>query len=195
MHAADPHSTTAQILSEEPHLHRVAQRLARSPNDADDLVQDTLLRAFRARARFQPGTSIRAWTTTILRHTFITGALRSRRRRLQNDTDAGSLLGHAPARRAIPARGPLQYEALVETLEDPVKRALDQVPWLYRAPLLTAIDELSSAEIAGALKVPKGTVMSRIHRARERLRAELHTVDARRYRRRGPAGGAASGAS
>ena len=189
MHAADPHSTTAQILSEEPHLHRVAQRLARSPNDADDLVQDTLLRAFRARARFKPGTSIRAWTTTILRHTFITGALRSRRRRLQNDTDAGSLLGHAPARRAIQARGPLAYEALVETLEDPVKRALDQVPWLYRAPLLmSAIDELSSAEIAGALKVPKGTVMSRIHRARERLRAELHAVDARRFRRRGPGG-------
>jgi RNA polymerase sigma-70 factor (ECF subfamily) len=189
MYAHDVDSTTGQILCEEPHLRRVAQRLARSAADVDDLVQDTLLRAYGARARFRPGTSIRAWTTTILRHVFITGAARARRRRVHNDCDAGDALERTPARETAPAASAEGYAAFQDCLEDPVKRALDQVPWLYRTPLLMfAVDELSCDQIAGALAVPKGTVMSRIHRARERLRRELHDADPRRFRRRGPRG-------
>jgi RNA polymerase sigma-70 factor (ECF subfamily) len=185
----DLEATTGQILCEEPHLRRVARRLTRSANDVDDLVQEALLHAYGARAAFRPGTSIRAWTTTILRHVFISGAVRERRRRVRNDSDAGEALEHAVARRKPPAVTSAAYESFAETLEDPVKRALDDVPALYRTPLLMfAVDDLSCDQIAGALSVPRGTVMSRIHRARERLRAALHDEDPRRYRRRGPRG-------
>src|SRR5262245_5557365 len=81
--------TVEQILGEASHLRRLARRLTKCEADADDLVQNTMMRAFVARARFKPGTSIRAWTRTILRRVFLTDAERVRRRRLENDTDAG----------------------------------------------------------------------------------------------------------
>src|SRR5262245_48824345 len=86
----EPRGTTVElILGERDRLLNVARRLTRCEHDAQDLVQDTMLRAYRARARFQPGTSVRAWTTTILRRVFLTGALRSRRRGVETDTDLG----------------------------------------------------------------------------------------------------------
>jgi RNA polymerase sigma-70 factor, ECF subfamily len=168
-------SVTELILAEELHLRRVARRLVRCESDADDLVQDTLLRAFRARDRFQPGTSVRAWTTTILRRVFLTGVNRSRRRGLAADTDAGQpldcLAGAAAASsdEAMPA-----LAALLDRLDDRVKAAVERVPEIYRVPfLLAVIEELSCAEIAERLGVPQGTVMSRIHRARQRLKGDL----------------------
>src|SRR5262245_52803943 len=85
---------TELILGEEGRLKRLARRLTRCQADADDLVQTTLLRAYRARSRFEPGTSIRAWTATILRRVFLTDTARSKRRGLENDTDAGEPLDH-----------------------------------------------------------------------------------------------------
>ena len=168
-------AVTELILAEESHLRRTARRLARCEADADDLVQDTLLRAFRARDRFQPGTSIRAWTTTILRRVFLTAVVRHKRRRLETDTDSGSPLAKTPGT-AAPASSmqspPLA--TLLEHVEDDVRRALRRVPDLYLTPfLLAVIDELSCSEIAQRLGVPEGTVMSRIHRARERLKRDL----------------------
>ena len=168
-------AVTELILAEESHLRRAARRLARCEADADDLVQDTLLRAFRARDRFQPGTSVRAWTTTILRRVFLTAVVRNKRRRLETDTDSGSPLARTPGA-AAPASSmhspPLAL--LLEHVDDSVRRALRRVPDLYRTPfLLSVIDELSCSEIARRLGVPEGTVMSRIHRARERLKRDL----------------------
>jgi RNA polymerase sigma-70 factor (ECF subfamily) len=175
-HCAD--QTVNLILAEETRLRRVAARLTRCAADADDLVQDTLLRAFRARRRFQPGTSIRAWTTTILRRVFLTGALRAKRRRLETDTDSGEPLERVPGAVAPTSRdATLSLEALSERLEDPVKRALDRVPDVYRTPLLMSlVESLTCSEIAERLGVPDGTVMSRIHRARESMKRDLvHT--------------------
>jgi len=167
--------TVTLILAEETRLRRVATRLTRCTADADDLVQDTLLRAFRARRRFQPGTSIRAWTTTILRRVFLTDALRAKRRRLETDTDAGEPLDRTPGAVAPTTReSTLTVEELVERLEDPVKRALDRVPDVYRKPfLMSIVESLTCAEIAERLDVPDGTVMSRIHRARESMKRDL----------------------
>lgn len=168
-------AVTELILAEESHLRRAARRLARCEADADDLVQDTLLRAFRARDRFQPGTSVRAWTTTILRRVFLTAVVRNKRRRLETDTDSGSPLARTPGT-AAPASSTQSptLPVLLEQVEDSVRRALRRVPELYRTPfLLSVIDELSCSEIAQRLGVPEGTVMSRIHRARERLKRDL----------------------
>jgi RNA polymerase sigma-70 factor (ECF subfamily) len=176
-------STVDLILGEAPRLRRIALRLTGRAADADDLVQDTLLRAYRARARFKPGTSVKAWTTTILRRKFFTDD-RARRRRILTETDSGSALdavgGRAPAARD---EVPLDPAALGEELDDVVKRALDDVPELHRtAFLLATVRDLTCREIGHQLRVPIGTVMSRVHRARQRLRQELlaHRRDPRR---------------
>lgn len=166
-----------QILAEEARLYRLARRLTRCEADAEDLVQDTMLRAFRARDRFEPGTSMRAWTATILRRVFLTDAIRARRRGLVNDTDAGGPLagvcGTASPETGDRTDGPGR-PSFHEHVDDDVSRALGRVPPLYLTPfLLAALDGLSCAEIARRLDVPEGTVMSRIHRARERLRRDL----------------------
>jgi RNA polymerase sigma-70 factor (ECF subfamily) len=167
--------TVSLILAEETRLRRVATRLTRCAADADDLVQDTLMRAFRARRRFQPGTSIRAWTTTILRRVFLTDTLRSKRRRLETDTDSGEPLERTPGTTSPASRdATLTLEALSERLEDPVKRALERVPDVYRTPfLMSIVESLTCAQIARRLGVPDGTVMSRIHRARESMKRDL----------------------
>jgi len=168
-------STVDLILAEEIHLRGFARRLARCDSDADDLVQETMLRAYHARDRFRPGTSVRAWTTTILRRLFLTGAIRAKRRWLRTDTDLGGPLDVAVDRRASAADGPASnIDVLGERLDDEIKWALGRVPAVHReAFLLAAVQDLSCEEIGRRLGVPAGTVMSRLFRARKRLRGEL----------------------
>jgi RNA polymerase sigma-70 factor (ECF subfamily) len=175
MTAACSESTVDLILGQEPNLRLVARRLARCESDADDLVQETLLRAYLARDRFRPGTSVRAWTATILRRQFLSGQLRAKRRRVQTDTDAGWPLDAAivrnPLRDHDHAAG---LHAIANHVDDRVKRALDNIPERFRkAFLLSALWELSCEEIGQQLGVPIGTVMSRVHRARQHLRGVL----------------------
>ena len=166
--------TVGVILEEQVNLRRLARRFARCDPDRDDLVQDTLLRAFRARGRFRPGTSARAWTSTILRRVFLTSALRAKRRRIETDTDAGEPLDRAPEPPHRARERRVAIDSISEGLDDDVKRAFDGLPDLYRVPFfLLSVEQLTCVEIGARLGVPKGTVMSRIHRARERLRTEL----------------------
>ncbi len=166
-------AVTERILAEQPFLYRLASRLARRAADADDLVQETLLRAYGARERFQTGTSMRAWLATILRRLFLTSAIKTKRRATQTDTDSGDVLHLAG--QDLPASAlPLSYEQALDHVDDELKRALDRVPATYRRPfVMFALDGLSYAEIAEQLAIPVGTVMSRIHRARQRLKAGL----------------------
>jgi len=168
-------ATVDLILGEEQHLRIVARRLAGCGSDVDDLVQDTLLRAYRARARFRPGTSVRTWTTTILRRCFLTGVRRAKRRGLQTDTDAGRPLEAAADRPESPLANPMfDDQALDDWLDDTVKRALHRIPDVYRTPfVLSALRDMSYQAIGQHLHVPLGTVMSRVHRARVRLRRDL----------------------
>jgi RNA polymerase sigma-70 factor (ECF subfamily) len=174
---------TRLILDEERRLRRLARRLTRCEADAEDLVQNTLLRAYRARDRFQPGTSIHAWTATILRRVFLTDVLRTKRRGLENDTDAGGPLDRVPDEtRPETLDAKPTYPRLLETLEDPVKKALERVPDVYREPfLMSVVEDMTCSEIAERIGVPEGTVMSRIHRARERIKSRLvHSQSPRR---------------
>jgi RNA polymerase sigma-70 factor (ECF subfamily) len=189
MSVTDNPSTVDLILLEEEHLRRVARRLVRCEADADDLVQETLLRAYRARDRFTPGTCIRAWTTTILRRVFLTNARRDHRRQVQTDTDAGELLQAVPDRPDDRVTAsPSGVSVVAEHLDERVKRAIERIPATFGKPFwLAAMQDMSCAEIARLVEAPEGTVMSRIHRARERLRRDLAHYDGR-PRRRAPVG-------
>jgi RNA polymerase sigma-70 factor (ECF subfamily) len=153
----------AELLPQLRPLFGAAYRMTGNAHDAEDLVQETFLRAYRAIDRFQPGTSARAWLLTILQRVR-TDAFRRRQRRPQTVelTDEAPQVAVAPAQNAL-ASG---YEEL--------ERALSGLPETFRtAVVLRDVQDLSYAEIAEALGVPVGTVMSRIHRGRALLRAAL----------------------
>jgi RNA polymerase sigma-70 factor, ECF subfamily len=147
-----------------PHLRALygtAYRMTRNAHDAEDLVQETFLRAYRGFDRFEPGTNIRAWLFTIL-HRVRTDAFR----RAGRSPQTVEMIGEGPA---VPA----PQEALASGAED-IERALAALPEVFRvAVVLRDVEDLSYDEIAGVLDIPVGTVMSRIHRGRGLLRAAL----------------------
>jgi RNA polymerase sigma-70 factor (ECF subfamily) len=145
------------LLAEIPHLRFFALSLTRMPDRADDLVQDTLIKAWAAADRFVLGTSMRAWLFTILRNTFYSG-YRKRRREVQ-DTDgveAGKLV-------SLPTQGASM------DLED-LKFALDKLtPDQREAIMLVGASGFSYEEAAEICGCAIGTVKSRVHRARQNL--------------------------
>ncbi|MCJ2097265.1 sigma-70 family RNA polymerase sigma factor [Methylobacterium sp. E-046] len=149
-----------QLLAVAPSLRRFAISLARDATAADDLVQDTLLRAWRSQSRFQPGTNLEAWTFTILRNLFYSGQRKSRE---VEDED-----GSYTARLAIP---PDQAGRL--DLQD-VRAALDRLaPVMREALLLVTLEDLSYDEAAAVMGCQVGTVKSRVWRARDQLARAL----------------------
>lgn len=147
-----------------PHLRSLygtAYRMTRNAHDAEDLVQETFLRAYRAFDGFTPGTNIRAWLYTIL-HRARTDAFRKAGRSLKTV----ELEGEGPP-------VPPPQDALASGGED-LTRALEALPEVFRtAVVLRDVEDLSYDEIARILDVPIGTVMSRIHRGRAQLRELL----------------------
>ena len=146
-------------------LYGTALRLTRRPADAEDLVQDTLLKAFRSAHQFEPGTNLKAWLFTILHNTF----RNTRRHEGRNPVDVDS---EAVDRAADGTSAGLSPEQLLAnaTLDGDLQTALDSLPEAFRqAVWLRDVEELSYAEIARALDVPIGTVMSRISRGRRAL--------------------------
>jgi RNA polymerase sigma-70 factor (ECF subfamily) len=151
----------AEVLPFLRTLYGAAYRMTGNAYDAEDLVQETFLRAYRAFDRFRPGTNARAWLLTILQRVR-TDAFRRRQRR----PSTVELQGDGPAT-------PPSQDALASGRED-LERALRSLPGAFRdAVVLRDVQDLSYAEIAAALDIPVGTVMSRIHRGRALLRAAL----------------------
>jgi RNA polymerase sigma-70 factor, ECF subfamily len=160
-----------------PHLdalYTMAVRLARNPHDASDLVQETILRAYRFFDRFEQGTNCRAWLLTILFNNFRNGYRRSAREQpagspeeFERKLEAESLRPDAP--NSDPAAG------LAETgMEREVEAALEALPAEFReALLLVDVQELSYQEISQVLNIPIGTVKSRVSRGRSMLREAL----------------------
>jgi RNA polymerase sigma-70 factor (ECF subfamily) len=161
------------VLPEVEMLLRVARSLTPRPADAEDLVQDTLLRAFRAIDAFD-GAHPRAWLLTIMRNAEIN---RTRRRRPKLLDDQDATLDRLAATQGSGAETP---EGLVvgETFDAVVADALAQLPDRFRqVVILVDVERLSYAEAAQALGLPVGTVMSRLHRARARIRKRLVAAD------------------
>lgn len=157
------------VLPELDVLYGVAMRLTGNPHDAEDMVQETLLRAYRSIDRFD-GRHPRAWLLTILRNANINRA-RKRTPDLMHDEDR--TLATIPARGADGRDGPA--ELVVERIPDAaVVDALRRLSIDHRAVVvLVDIDGLSYREAAEVLDVPVGTVMSRLHRARHKIRTRL----------------------
>lgn len=154
------------VLPEVEVLLRVAMSLTSQPADAEDLVQDTLLRAYRAVDRFD-GRYPRAWLLTILRHAEVSRR-RVRRPYLLDDPDAD-------LDRLTPAADATPEELVVDMTFDEIVEAVFKALPLRDQQLvqLVHVDGLSYAEAAQVLGVPRGTVMSRLHRARKRMRDQL----------------------
>jgi RNA polymerase sigma-70 factor (ECF subfamily) len=164
--AAPPTDSFAEeCLAQADALYRTALRLTRNHAEAEDLVQDTFLKAFRAAGRFERGTNLRAWLFTILMNGF-----RNRRRDAGREpVDVDSETVERAENRGERAATPEQL-LLRDTLDADLQQALDALPDTFRqAVWLRDVEEFAYAEIAAMLDVPVGTVMSRISRGRRLL--------------------------
>jgi RNA polymerase sigma-70 factor (ECF subfamily) len=156
-------------------LLAVATRMTKNTAEAEDLVQDTMVKAMRARHQFEAGTNMRAWLLRILTNTFIN---RYRRGGLERSVlegpDADPLAdGWISASTMASMRDP-ESAALRPVLEREIRTALDELPEEFRlAVVLADVEELSYREIADIMGCPIGTVMSRLHRGRRLLKTRL----------------------
>lgn len=155
------------VVPEIEVLYRVARSITRNPTDAEDLVQDTMLRAYKAILRFD-GRHPRAWLLTIMRNAQI-NRVRRKRPELLHDPDT------AMERLADEDSGDVGPEGIVDaTFDAAVENAVGALPDKFREVVeLVDIQGLSYQEAADALGVPTGTIMSRLHRARTRIRKHL----------------------
>lgn len=152
-------------------LYNTAYRMTRNSEDAEDLVQETYLKAFKYYDRFEAGTNLKAWLFKIMKNTFINNY---RKRQLEPpQSDFADIEDAFESRVSEPASGPTknpEEELLDHVLDEDVQRALDSLPADYRmAVVLSDLEGFSYKEIADILEVPVGTVMSRLYRGRKRL--------------------------
>jgi RNA polymerase sigma-70 factor (ECF subfamily) len=172
--AASDDPFTTEALSYVDSLYGTALRLTRRPADAEDLVQDTYLKAFRAAHQFRRGTNLKAWLFTILHNTF----RNMRRHDGRNPVDVDSETVELAADVAGAQQTPEQLLTRA-TLDADLQSALDDMPDAFRqAVWLRDVEEFTYAEIAAMLGVPIGTVMSRISRGRRMLFERLSKMKA-----------------
>jgi RNA polymerase sigma-70 factor (ECF subfamily) len=157
-------------------LYRTALRMTRNPSDAEDLVQDALVRAYRFYDRFKPGTNFRAWLFKILTNTYINSYRRKQGRPQESsleDTEDFFLYNQIKSD-ANDAVNDVEDTVLDRLGADAIQRAIDQLPPQFRTTVqLADVEGLSYAEVAEATNVAKGTVMSRLFRGRRLLQRAL----------------------
>ena len=160
-------------------LYSAAMRMTRNAADAEDIVQETYLKAFNAYERFEAGTNLKAWMYRILTNSYINAYRKKQRRPDESDIDdiedlyLYRRLGGAES--AVLSRS-AEDELLEMFGEDEVKLALEDLPEHYRMPILLAdVEGFAYKEIAEILDVPIGTVMSRLHRGRKQLQKRLYS--------------------
>lgn len=154
-------------------LYSAAMRYTRDPVDAQDLVQETMLKAYRAFHQFEPGTNLRAWLYRVLHTTFISMYRKASRRPAENLTDE---VDDYSLYDDVRGRGfdPVAAEVLDGLTADVVKQAMADLPEAFRLVVYYAdVEGFSYKEIAEILEVPMGTVMSRLHRGRRALQKQL----------------------
>jgi RNA polymerase sigma-70 factor (ECF subfamily) len=169
---ADPFEQEA--LSYLDALYRTGLRMTRSEADAEDLVQETYIRAFRFRDQFTPGTNMKAWLFRILTNTFINTY---RRKATQpQTTELDDIEETTLHRHMTETRGdaPEPEQTLLDNIVDSeVTTALEDLPERFRTVVLLDVEGFSYKEIAEMLEIPIGTVMSRLHRGRKFLQERL----------------------
>src|SRR5262249_47547018 len=167
----------AGVLAQLDSLYRTALRMTNNPQEAEDLVQETMLKAFRFAHTYQPGTNLRAWLFRILN----TSAINRYRRQAAHPTPSSLpegeefyLYNQIRDLNGQDLSQGAEEEVLSRYLDEDVYQALNDLPYNFRmAVILADIEGLSYKEIAEALQIPIGTVMSRISRARRQLQKSL----------------------
>ena len=181
---ADLATFSADAMVHMDALYATALRMTRNAADAEDLVQETYLKAYRGYERFEAGTNLRAWLYRILTNTFI-NSYRSKQRRPQ-ESDLADVEDLYLYRRLggleSSQRGLSAEDQLMNLLsEGEVKAAIEALPEKFRLPVLMAdVEGFSYKEIAEMVDVPIGTVMSRLHRGRKALQKSLWEFAAER---------------
>jgi RNA polymerase sigma-70 factor (ECF subfamily) len=148
-----------------PRLNAAAFRLTGNHADAEDLLQETYLRAYRGFPGFEPGTNLTAWLYRILRNTFING-----HRKRQREPNTVPTDWHEPTAAAEPSAEATVLDSLTD---ERLLQALSSLPEVYRRVVLLYAEGFSYQEIAGIMGVARGTVMSRLHRGRKGLKLQL----------------------
>ena len=174
---ADQATFADQAMEFMPALYTAALRMTRNAAEAEDLVQETYLKAYRAFGSFEQGTNLKAWLYKILTNTFI-NAYRSRRRRPEQteieDVEDLYLYRRLGGLEGATAGRSAEEEVLDHFTDSDVKEALESLPETFRmAVLLADVEGFSYREIADIMEIPIGTVMSRLHRGRRALQKAL----------------------
>jgi len=174
-----PDAFEAEALSFLDALYRTALRMTRSEAEAEDLVQETYIRALRFRAQFTPGTNLKAWLFRILTNTFI-NQYRRRRARPEttelDDIEEGTLYRRMTGTGAASSSPDPEASLLDGTVDAEVKNALEELPEKFRTVVLLDVEGFAYKEIAKMLDIPIGTVMSRLHRGRKFLQKRLYDL-------------------
>lgn len=160
-----------------PSLYTAAMRMTRNSADAEDLVQETYLKAYRAYGSFQEGTNLKAWLYRILTNTYINSYRSKKRRPEEQELDEIEdlyLYRRMGGLEAVEASRSAEDELMDHFTDEEVKGALESLPEQFRLPVLMAdVEGFSYKEIAEITDVPIGTVMSRLHRGRKALQKAL----------------------
>ncbi len=158
-----------------PQLYSAALRMTRNPADAEDVVQETFLKAYRAYDSFQEGTNLKAWLYRILTNTYINRYRKAQRR--PSEVELGELQDLYLFKRLGEQSGAsesAEAEVLEQFVDADVVQALESLPDNFRMPVLLAdVEGFAYKEIAAMLDIPIGTVMSRLHRGRKALQKKL----------------------
>ncbi len=175
---AEPDTFIDDAMEYMPQLYSAAMRMTHNAADAEDLVQETYLKAYRGFSNFEAGTNLRAWLFRILTNTYINSYRSKSRRPVETELDdvedfylyrrMGGLEAARSSRSA--------EDELMDWFSDAeVKSAIEALPDSFRIPvILSDVEGFSYKEISEILDVPMGTVMSRLHRGRKSLQKQLH---------------------
>ena len=159
-----------------PHLdalYNFALRLAAEPNDAEDLVQDTIVKAYRFFSSYEKGTNAKAWLFRILKNSYINNYRKQSKRPSEVDFDEVSSF-YESIRAERTETSDLEEKMFSELIDDDLTRALNRLPEDFRTVvLLCDVESFTYEEIANMLDVPIGTIRSRLHRGRNLLKVEL----------------------
>ncbi len=166
-----------------PHLdatYNYALRLTTDPNDAEDLLQDSIVKAFRFFSSFQKGTNARAWLYRIVKNSYINNYRKASRQPPKVDYDEVATY-YETIRSEQSDTTDLQAQFYRSEYDDDFKKALDDLPEDFRTPLLLCdVEDFTYEEIANMLDVPIGTVRSRLHRGRNLLKDKISQIAEKR---------------